>query len=90
MAVASLAVIGVGLLLILAGLYVSLAEWNSEHRRTGRPGGVGTDPLGAEEVLTGLQKLADALLKHSLGFRLIIIGFGLVLVGGIIGGVSGL
>jgi hypothetical protein len=91
MGVIALVVIVVGLLLIVAGLYVSLAEWNAEQNRrlrAQRKPGVETDPLGAPEVLEGLAKLADALKHHRLGFQLIIFGIALVIIGGMLGGVA--
>lgn len=93
MGVIALIVIAVGLVLIIAGLYVSLAEWNREHKRqvtASTASGVSTDALGAPEALEGLAKLADALKDHKLGFQLIIFGIALVIIGGLLGGVAAL
>jgi hypothetical protein len=86
MGVAALVIIGVGLLLVLLGTYVSLREWNAQFAKRQET----TEGLSAEGTLKGLAKLAAALAGKPLGFQLIIIGFGLVIIGGIIGGVSAL
>ena len=86
MAIASLVVIGVGVLLILAGLYVSLTE------RSAPPGhpGVEARELGLSDTIDALQRLVVALAAHPIGIRLIVLGILCVIVGGVLGGVAGL
>lgn len=85
-AIASFVVMGLGVLLILIGICVSLAEWKRQQQReTGR---IRTDELALKETLEGLAKLADALKGHRLGMQLIIAGMALILIGGSIGAAS--
>ncbi len=87
MAIIGIVVVGVGLLLILAGLYVSLKDFSTAG---GSAKTFQNEPLGLPETIDALTKLALALLKHRLGMQLIIMGVLLVTVGGILGGVAGL
>lgn len=81
MAIAGFIIMGVGVLLILVGVYVSLKDWN---RKAQQDAG-GAEALALDKTLEGLAKLADALKGHTLGMQLIIVGIATILVGGLIG-----
>jgi uncharacterized membrane protein len=85
MAVAGLVVIGVGLLLILIGTYMTLVDW--KRKLEGKPQAERNALSGA---LKGLAKLVTALKDYPPGQKLIVWGIVLLFVGGVIGGVSGL
>lgn len=87
MGIAALVVIGVGVLLILAGLCMSLAE---RPRRSSDHPGVEARELGLSDTLDALQRLVVALADHPIGIRLIVLGIVCIMVGGVLGGVAGL
>lgn len=86
MAVAALVVIGLGVILVVAGLVVSLVEFQRSADKTTFQ----NEPLALSDTITALEKLALALLKHRLGMQLIIVGVLLIIIGGVIGGIAGL
>jgi len=89
MAYITLILVGVGILLIILGCYVSLADWNRRNRTPPpAPGGVVTEATGLPEVLSGLAKLADALKGHPLGMQLIIAGITVLAIAGLFGGIG--
>ncbi|HET7568837.1 MAG TPA: hypothetical protein VFJ91_12655 [Gaiellaceae bacterium] len=90
MAIAALVVIGLGVLMILAGLWVSLSDRSRKLRAEAAKREVETEALGLAEDLSALQKLADALKGQPLGFQLIVLGIAVLVVGGLLGGISGL
>jgi predicted RND superfamily exporter protein len=91
LAVAALVVIGVGALLILAGLFVSITDWHDKRKaRTREHPGAETKPLGLPETIDSLGQLVEVLAKHPMGIRLIVLGIVCVLVGGSLGGASAL
>ena len=83
--VAGLALVIIGALLILAGAYVSLADW--KRKREGKTEAE-VNALGG--ALEGLTKLADAIKNFPLGQQLIVWGIVIVILGGILGGVTAL
>lgn len=85
-AIASLVLMGLGVFLVVVGVYVSLAEWRRQRQR--EAGRIKTDELALKESLQGLAKLADALKGHPLGMQLIIVGMTLILIGGSVGATS--
>jgi hypothetical protein len=81
-AIYSFIIMGVGVLLILIGVYVSLSDWKRKQRQA-----------GGDEALAGLgwlAKLAEALKGHQLGMQLIILGIAVLLGGGLVGGIAAL
>jgi hypothetical protein len=86
-AVAGFIVMGLGVLLILVGVYVSLADWK---RKQQQQEASGAEALGLDKTLGALAKLADALKGHTLGMQLIIVGIALILVGGVVGTLAGI
>ena len=86
MAIASFIIMGVGVVLVLVGVYVSLSDWKQKQRRAE----AAAETYSLDKSLDALAKLADALKGHTLGMQLIIMGIVVILVGGVIGGVSGL
>lgn len=86
MAVAGLIIMGVGVLLILVGVYVSLRDWNRKQQQEAS----GAEALALDKTLGALAKLADALKGHTLGMQLIIVGIAVILVGGVIGTIAGI
>ena len=83
--IAGLVLVGVGILLILLGAYMSLRDWN--RRLEGLPDAERNAIGGA---LEGLTKLAEALKNYPLGQQLIVWGILIVIIGGLMGGVGGL
>ena len=88
MAVAALAVVGVGLLLVVTGVVISISDWRDKKRKAKR-GAMENKPLGLAEDLTALKELALALAEKPLGMQLVVWGVVLLLIGGVMGGVSG-
>ncbi len=82
-AIVSLVLVGVGILLILLGAWLSLAEW-----KRANPAAIAARDLG--ETLTGLARLLDALKDYPVGRQLIVLGIVILIIAGIFGGVSGL
>lgn len=84
-AVAGLVLVGIGALLILVGAWMSVVEWKKTLE-----GKTDAERQSLEGALKGLAKLAEALKSYPHGQRMIVWGIVVVIVGGIIGGVSGL
>lgn len=91
MAVAGLAVVVIGVLLIAAGAIITVVDWRDERskRDKAHPGLEGK-ALGLDETIGALEKLLIELAKHPVGTRLIALGIVCVLIGGALGGVGGL
>jgi hypothetical protein len=73
-----------GIVLIIVGTMMSIADWNDKRRSSKKPGEFETDELSTAEVLEGLAKVFDALKDYSTGRFLIGIGLVLIVVGAII------
>lgn len=86
MAVAGFIVMGLGVVLILIGVYVSLEDWKRKQQQEAG----GAEALALDKTLGALAKLADALKGHTLGMQLIIVGIALILVGGVVGTLAGI
>lgn len=83
--IVALVLTGVGALLVVVGIYVSLSDRKrSLENQKVHPEGTGG------ETLEGLAKLADALRDYPLGMQLIFLGIVLMLAGGATGGVAAL
>jgi len=89
MAVAALAVVSVGLFMIVAGVLISIIDWRSK-KQEAKQGGMANKPLGLDADLTALKELVVALANKPLGMQLVVWGIVLLLIGGVMGGVSGL
>jgi predicted RND superfamily exporter protein len=85
MAVCGLVLVGVGVLLILLGAWMSLNDWKRERALK-----IGAKKEGLDATITGLTKLLEALKGYPTGQRMIVFGILLVIIGGLFGGVSGL
>ncbi len=83
--IASLVLVGVGVVLIGIGVWVSLADRKHSLEKQG----VTTEET-AGETLEGLAKLAEALRDYPLGMQLIFLGVVLMLAGGATGGIAAL
>jgi hypothetical protein len=85
MAVACFVLVGVGVLLILLGTYMSLKDWKDKRDAT---------PVDTrqslDKSLEGLTKLADAIKGYPIGQQLIVWGIVIIIIGGLFGGVAGL
>jgi hypothetical protein len=88
-AVAALVVIGLGVVLIVVGVAISISDWRAK-KREAQAGRMENKPLGLDENLTALKELVIALADKPLGMQLVVWGIVLLLIGGILGGVSGL
>jgi uncharacterized membrane protein len=87
MATAGVITVGVGLAMIVIGTVMSVVDWS---RQPDVHPGEQTKALGLSDTITALQKLVLALARHPMGIRLIVLGIVLVLIGGVLGGVSAL
>ena len=85
MAIMGLVLVGVGILLILLGAYMSLKDWQKKLDELPH---VQKQALG--DALKGLARLADALKGYPVGQQLIVWGIVIIMIGGILGGVAGL
>jgi len=85
MAIMGLVLVGVGVLLILLGAYMSHKEWQ---RKLDELPHVQAQAL--EDELKGLARLADALKGYPVGMQLIVWGIVIIIIGGTLGGVAGL
>jgi hypothetical protein len=86
MAIVTFVLVGLGVLLILTGCAISIADWNRRNRPK-TEAGVVTEPTGLADTLTALAKLADALKGHPLGMQLIMAGIVVLVIAGIFGGI---
>jgi predicted RND superfamily exporter protein len=91
MVVAGLVVIGVGVVLILAGAVITIFDWKDQRQKRDRvhPGLEGKE-LGLDASIGALEKLLIELAKHPIGTRLMALGIVCILIGGTLGGVGGL
>jgi hypothetical protein len=85
MAIVCFVLVGVGVLLILLGAYMSLKEWK---KKLDEKPEVKAQALA--ENLKGLAKLAEAIKGYPVGQQLIVWGIVIIIIGGIFGGVAGL
>ena len=74
----------VGVILIVVGAMMSIADWNRRRKSQKKEGEFETDELGAAEVLEGLAKLFDALKDYPLGRFIMAFGLVLILIGAIV------
>jgi len=85
MAILCFVLVGVGVLLILLGAYMSLKEWQKkldEHLKV--------KEQALADNLKGLAKLAEAIKGYPVGQQLIVWGIVIIIIGAMFGGVSGL
>ncbi len=85
MAILCFVLVGVGVLLILLGAYMSVKDWQRK---------LDENPKAKEQALgddlKGLAKLAEALKGYPVGQQLIVWGIVIIIIGAMFGGVSGL
>lgn len=87
MAITSLVLVAVGVLLILAGGWMSLRDWKDKRIRAG---GVGAKAEALDKTLGALAKVLDAIKDYPPGQRLIVFGILVLIIAGLFGGISGL
>ncbi|MFF3673370.1 hypothetical protein ACFYYS_05190 [Streptomyces sp. NPDC002120] len=86
LAVWAFIVMGLGVLMIVLGVIVSLSEL-----RTKTPTDTSRQrELGLSDTIGALAKLAEALREYPLGRFLVAWGTVILLIGGVMGGVSGI
>jgi len=83
--IVSLVLVAVGVLLILLGAWLSLAEWNKA-----RAAEIGAKSEGLGDTLTGLARVLEAMKDYPAGQKLIILGIIVLVIAGLFGGVSSL
>jgi hypothetical protein len=81
MAIVCFVLVALGVLMILAGVFMSLADWKDK-----RKGEVVTEGLG--DTLQGLAKVFDAIKDYPLGQKLIVFGIIVLVLAGVFGGIS--
>ena len=82
MLIAGLVVMGLGLVIVLIGLGISIVEWRSGLRTGGRR------RSNAAADIEALRKLLKELRRHPFGTQLIVWGIVLILIGGGLAGGS--
>jgi hypothetical protein len=82
MGIVTLVLVGVGVLLILLGAFLSLAEWKRSRALRPREG------LG--DTLSGLAKLLEAMKDYPVGLKMIILGIVVLIIAGLFGGIGSL
>ena len=87
MVIITFVLVGVGVLLIVVGCGISVADWNRRHQPKVE-NGIVTEATGFPEALSALAKLADSLKGHRLGMQLIILGIVVLMIAGIFGGIA--
>jgi uncharacterized membrane protein len=85
MGIVSLVLVAVGILLILLGAWLSLAEWKKAHAA-----GIGAKTEGLGDTLSGLAKVLEAMKDYPAGQKLIILGIIVLIIAGLFGGISSL
>jgi hypothetical protein len=85
MAIACFILVGLGVLLILLGAYMSLEEWKKELDKHPK-----VKEQSLADNLKGLAKLAEAIKGYPRGQQLIVWGIVIIIIGAMFGGVSGL
>jgi hypothetical protein len=86
MTIACFVLVGVGTLLILIGVYISVVDWQKKLDELP----VDRKQARLAEELSGLAKVADAIKGFPLGQQLIVWGIVILIIGGLFGGVSGI
>lgn len=82
MLIAGLVVIGLGVVIVLIGVGVSIVEWRSGPRTGGRR------RSNAAADIEALRRLLEELRSHPFGTQLIVWGIVLILIGGGLVGAS--
>jgi len=80
-----LTIVIVGLVLILLGAYMSLADWNKKHRSESH-----SESHGLDKTFEGFAKLLEAMKHYPIGAQMIVFGIVLIIIGGVFGGVVAL
>lgn len=88
MAIVTLVLVGVGVLLIFLGTWLSLADWKKSDRFAHAPKEEGFEGVG--DTLTGLARLVEALKGYPVGRQLIVLGIVVLIIAGLFGGISSL
>jgi hypothetical protein len=89
MAVAALVVVGVGLVMVVTGVVISVVDWRQKNAEA-KNQAMRTHALGLAEDLNALRKLVIVLKSQPLGEKLIVYGIVVMVIGGILGGVAAL
>lgn len=76
---------GLGVVLIVAGVIVSIVDWNRQHRP--KSARVVTEATSLDKSITALAKLAEALKNLTLGMQLIFPGMALEIIAAFFGGI---
>jgi len=84
MAVVCFILVGVGVLLILLGAFMSLRDWHEKLDE--KPA---SKPQSLDKTLVSLTKLAVAISGYPVGQQLIVWGIVIIVIGGLFGGLSG-
>ena len=74
-----------GVVLIIAGVVVSLVDWNRKHRDGSTV--IVTEGTSLHETISALAKLAEALKNLNLGMQLIFAGMALEIIAAFFGGI---
>ncbi|MGC2163128.1 MAG: hypothetical protein WA634_14545 [Silvibacterium sp.] len=90
MGIVSLVLVAVGVLLILLGAWLSLAEWKKAHPTVTNPAVIGAKAENLGDTLSGLAKVLDAMKDYPAGQRLIVLGILVLVIAGLFGGISSL
>jgi hypothetical protein len=83
LAVVSLVLVGLGVLLILLGASMSLADWKKARAS-------GLQPRNLGDTFSGLAQLLEALKGYPTGVVMIVLGIVILIVAGLFGGITDL
>lgn len=74
-----------GVVLIIVGVFVSIVDWNRQHRM--KSNSIVTEETSLDKSITALAKLAEALKNLTLGMQLILVGIALEIIASFFGGI---
>jgi hypothetical protein len=83
MAIVCFVLVAVGVLMILAGTFMSVADYKKRYA-----GQIDIRPENLEGVLTALGKLAECIKTYPPGQQLIVWGIVVLVIAGLFGGIS--
>ena len=85
MAIVCFVLVGLGALMILAGIFMSVSDWKKKHE-----GKLETSPHSLEGTLTALGRVADAVKTYPPGQQLIVWGIVVLILAGVFCGIKNL
>ena len=91
MAIITLILASLGVVLIAAGTWISIADWRAKQaaaRAQQKKHANATEPTGLTDAINALAKFAEALKGYPLGMQLIMVGVLLEIIAAFLGGIG--